>query len=88
MALNNSTFYWNKKNIKNYFEIYLEVPNNELMKRDPKGIYKNFKKGIIKNISGFDIPFDEPKKPDLKIDWKKTKKLGDMVKKILQKIDK
>ena len=88
MALNNSTFYWNKKNIKNYFEIYLDVPNNELVKRDPKGIYKNFKKGIIKNISGFDISFDEPKKPDLKIDWKKTKKTSDIVKTILQKIDK
>ena len=40
-------FYKNKKNIKNYFEIYLKVPNNEFMKRDPKEIYKNFKKGII-----------------------------------------
>ena len=40
-------FYKNKKNIKNYFEIYLKVPNNEFMKRDLKEIYKNFKKGII-----------------------------------------
>lgn len=87
MALNNSTFIWNKKNIKNYFEVYLNVPTQELIKRDPKGIYKRYQKGKIKNISGFDISFDEPKKPHLKLNWKKGKSADYIAKEIIKKID-
>ena len=61
MALNSKTFNWNKKYIKNYFEIYLDVPIDELQKRDPKGIYKNFSKGLISNVAGLDLKFDKPK---------------------------
>tara|TARA_B100000780_G_C21058867_1_gene425517 strand:- start:596 stop:1111 length:516 start_codon:yes stop_codon:yes gene_type:complete len=87
MALNNSVFLWNKTNIKNYFEVYLNVPNLELIKRDPKGIYKSYKKGKLKNISGFDISFDEPTNPHLKIDWKKNKSANYIAKEIIKKID-
>ena len=87
MALNNSTFIWNEKNIKNYFEVYLNVPNQELIKRDPKGIYKSYSKGKIKNISGFDISFDEPKKSHLKLNWDKGKSADYIAKEIIKKID-
>ena len=36
---------WNKKNIKDYLEIYLKTDKNTLYRRDPKGIYKNYFKG-------------------------------------------
>jgi len=87
MALNNTVFKWNRKNIKNYFEVYLKVPNLELIKRDPKGIYKSFNKGKLKNISGFDISFDVPKKPHLKIDWKQNKSANYIAKHIIKKIN-
>ena len=54
---------WNKLNLKNYYEVYLEVPINELKRRDPKGIYKRYDKGEIKNIAGLDLPIDEPEFP-------------------------
>jgi cytidine diphosphoramidate kinase len=87
MALNKSVFTWNKRNIKNYFEVYLKVPKYELINRDPKGIYKKFKKGEVKNISGFDIPYDKPHKPDMIIVWNKDLTIRKISDKILNKIN-
>ena len=87
MALNKSVFLWNRKNIRNYFEVYLKVPKNELLKRDPKGIYRKFKMGKVKYISGFDIAYDEPHKPDLIIKWKKDLTIDRISNKIFIKIN-
>ena len=59
---------WNKKNIKDYLEIYLKTDKNTLYRRDPKGIYKNYFKGNIKNVVGEDIVFQEPVAPWMTID--------------------
>jgi len=56
---------WNRENIKNYVEIYLEVPMEELMVRDPKKIYLRYKNGELKNIVGLDLPFEPPTVPTL-----------------------
>ena len=88
MALNSKTFNWNKKYIKNYFEIFLDVPIYELQKRDPKGIYKKFSKGLISNVAGLDLKFEKPKKPNLKIIWKPDMKPEQIVKKIFSKVSK
>ena len=68
ISLFNYIHKWNKKNLKNYFEIYLKVPIKIINKRDPKKIYKNFNKGILKNVVGLDLNFEEPKKPNLLIE--------------------
>ena len=59
---------WNKRNIKNNFEIYLKTNNRTLYDRDPKGIYRNYLKGKIKNVVGEDITFNEPVSPWMEID--------------------
>ena len=38
---------------KNYFEIYVFASKKVLVKRDTKGLYKLSKKGLIKNLIGF-----------------------------------
>ena len=65
---------WCKKNVKNYFEIFIDTPIEVLRKRDYKKLYKNAFSGKIKNVVGVDIKFIKPKKPDLIIDNSKTKK--------------
>lgn len=60
---------WNRVNQPNLFEIYLKVPLAELRKRDPKGLYKKFDNGEIKNVAGLDLEIDEPKNPDLLIEY-------------------
>jgi cytidine diphosphoramidate kinase len=64
---------WCRKNIKNYFEIFIDTPIEVLRKRDYKKLYKNAFSGKIKNVVGVDIKFIKPKKPDLTIDNSKTK---------------
>ena len=54
---------WNRKNQIEYFEVYLKVPIKELARRDPKGIYKKYSEGKIKNVAGLDLKIDEPKNP-------------------------
>lgn len=56
---------WNRTNIPGYIEVFLEVPIIELRRRDPKGIYKNYDLGLIKNIAGIDVPVDFPSNPDI-----------------------
>lgn len=51
---------WNRKNLPGYFEVYLKVPEEELRRRDPKGIYRRFDSGELSNVAGLDLPIDEP----------------------------
>ena len=64
---------WCRKNVKNYFEIFIDNPIEVLRKRDYKKLYKNAFSGKIKNVVGVDIKFIKPKKPNLIIDNSKTK---------------
>ena len=74
---------WCRKEIKDYFEIYLEATKNTLLKRDYKNLYKNALKGKIKNVVGIDLPFTKPKGCDLYIENNLMKnKLFENVKKI------
>ena len=54
---------WNRVEIPNFLEIFLDVPLEELRRRDPKGIYKRFEKGEITNVAGLDLKVDFPHRP-------------------------
>ena len=54
---------WNRANIENYKEIYVKVDKKTLLKRNQKGLYTT---GT--NVVGIDLPFDEPKMPDIIIE--------------------
>ncbi len=57
---------WNRKNIKEYYEIFIDVPLSILRERNNKNIY--FKDGKEnKSVVGVDIEFLKPKHSDLKI---------------------
>jgi adenylylsulfate kinase-like enzyme len=82
MALSKEVFKFNRRYIKNYHEIYLNIPLSELKTRDPKKIYRNFQLGKIKNVAGLDVKFDKPRKPSLVINWKKGMSKIDILKKL------
>ena len=67
IAMYDEIFDYNRKNIKNYTEVFLDVPINELAVRDKKKLYSKGLKGEIKNVVGIDIKAELPKKPDIKI---------------------
>ena len=62
-------------------EVFVDVPINIAEKRDPKGLYKKARKGLIKNFTGIDSIYEEPMSPDYRF---KTDKLS--VKKIVNSL--
>ncbi len=58
---------WNRSNITNYCEIYLQVPLDVLRRRNQKSLYSNLEEGRVKNVCGLDIAAEEPKNPDILI---------------------
>lgn len=69
---------WNRKNINNYYEVYIKTSYDLIKKRNKKKLYL----GKIKNVIGKDIKAELPKKPnfvllnDFKNEEKKIKKLN------------
>ena len=57
----------NREMLENYYEIFLDVSMDELIRRDSKGLYVAAKKGEIKNVYGIDLIPEFPVKPDLQI---------------------
>ena len=64
---------WNRKNIKNYYEVLIDTPVSTLIERDSKGIYSKFNNGEINNVAGMDINFPRPQNSDLIINNIKSK---------------
>lgn len=73
---------WNKKNIKNYLEIFIKSEIKTIIKNRKKKVYKNFKKNIV----GLDIKPEFPKKPDIIIKNNFKKNLDKLSRELLIKI--
>ena len=78
---------WNRENLPNYYEIYLNVPLELLKKRDPKGIYKKFDKGELTQVAGLDLPVEEPVNPSLRINVKPSTTIDEIIKTIMYNIN-
>ena len=59
---------WNRDNLPNYFEVYLDVSLETVMGRDDKGIYGAARRGEMPDVVGVDIPWHAPQNPDLRLD--------------------
>ena len=77
---------WNRENIPNYIEIFIDTPIDELIRRDPKGLYKKYLSGEIKNMAGMDLKIDYPENPDMHIKWSNGRSIESMFSELLKKI--
>lgn len=59
---------WNRENLKNYYEVFIDTPMHDLVQRDSKGLYRKFHDGAIKDVAGLDIDFPRPNNADLIIE--------------------
>ena len=59
---------YNRENIIDYREVYIDVDFDNLIKRDNKELYKKALNGEIKDVVGVDIEFKPPLNPDMIID--------------------
>lgn len=76
---------FNRKNLKNYFEIYVKCDFEELKRRDKKGLYSGALSGAVQNVVGVDIAYDEPK-AHLLVDNSKLEGLDEKLDLILKTI--
>ena len=54
-----------RRKTKNYIQVYVRAPLEEVRRRDVKGFYRKYEKGEIKDIIGVDDQYEEPRSPDL-----------------------
>nr|MBC8239495.1 adenylyl-sulfate kinase [Alphaproteobacteria bacterium] len=51
-----------------FLEIYIDAPLEVCEQRDPKGLYEKARAGEIKNFTGYDSPYEEPERAEIRID--------------------
>lgn len=51
-----------------FLEIFCKASLGTCEARDPKGLYKKARAGLIKNYTGIDSPYEEPEAPELVVD--------------------
>jgi adenylylsulfate kinase len=52
---------------KDFIEIFVNTPIEVCEERDTKGLYKKARAGLIKNFTGIDSPYEEPKNPFIEV---------------------
>lgn len=55
-----------------FIEVFMDTPIEICEKRDPKALYKKFREGIIKDMSGIDSPYEAPTSPEVCIHQRTT----------------
>lgn len=77
---------WNRENINNYYEVFIDTPMTTLASRDSKGIYGKYNRGEISEVAGMDIEFPKPVNADLVIN--NCKSLDDLLSHVEPIVDK
>ena len=54
-----------------YIEVFLNTPLEVCEKRDPKGLYKKARSGLLKDFTGIDSAYEKPKNPEITLDGEK-----------------
>jgi bifunctional enzyme CysN/CysC len=51
-----------------FIEVFVDTPLAEAERRDPKGLYRKAREGLIRNFTGIDSPYEPPEHAELTID--------------------
>ncbi len=54
-----------RSRIKNFVEVFVDAPLEEVIRRDVKGLYKKALAGEIKNFTGISDPYEPPEAPEV-----------------------
>lgn len=78
---------WNREHLSSYYEVFIDTPIQDLVRRDAKGIYHRFSSGAIRDVAGMDLKFPRPDNADLIINNVNSRQaLLDFAKPIAEKI--
>jgi bifunctional enzyme CysN/CysC len=48
-----------------FIEVFVNTPLEECERRDPKGLYRDARKGIVTGMTGVDAPYEPPEDADV-----------------------
>jgi len=51
-----------------FVEVFVDTPLDVAEQRDPKGLYRKARMGLLKNFTGVDSPYEPPDAPELRLD--------------------
>lgn len=51
-----------------FCEVFVDVPAGVAEQRDPKGLYKKARQGLLSNFTGVDSPYQRPDDPEVRVD--------------------
>ena len=51
-----------------FIEVHIDTPLSVAEARDVKGLYRKARAGELKNFTGIDSPYEEPERPEIRID--------------------
>ncbi len=77
---------YNRAQVRNFIEIYVECSIEALTKRDVKGLYEKALRGEIKNFTGVSDPYEAPLKPEVVVNSEKES-VEESAKKILDYLE-
>jgi len=49
-----------------YLEVFVDVEQLELERRDPKGLYRALREGRLSGVPGGDVDYEAPERPDVR----------------------
>jgi bifunctional enzyme CysN/CysC len=50
-----------------FFEVFVDTPLAECIRRDPKGLYAKARSGRLENFTGLDSPYEPPEAPEITV---------------------
>jgi adenylylsulfate kinase len=50
-----------------FFEVHVDVPLTVAESRDPKGLYRKARAGLLRDFTGIDSPYEPPEAPDVRL---------------------
>jgi adenylylsulfate kinase len=69
-----------------FMEVFVDAPLTTVEERDPKGLYKKARAGMIKGFTGIDAPYEAPVNPEVHLRTDKNS-IAQSVNQILTKLD-
>ena len=75
-----------RRKIRDYVEVYVKCPLEELVARDPKGLYARALNGEIPNFTGISDPYEEPAEPEVTVNTD-VEEVSESVAKVICKLE-
>jgi bifunctional enzyme CysN/CysC len=73
---------------ENFIEVFVDTPIKICEERDPKGLYKKARAGMLPNFSGISSPYEVPENPNIKINGAEPKTKLNSLQQIIELLQK